>query len=264
LAYILIKKIRRLRHKAKVAKYMRLGSYQLVPYKLLACYLITGLLCTSVAFAQTHTDFYWVKGYLKLRFSERNSLHIDLEERRLINPHKENQLLIQSHYHHQLNKGMDVAAGIEYSRQNTLTSIDFVVPEYRLFQEINFFQKLSPQLEIQHRYRLEERWQHNSISAELLEGYKFATRLRYRLQATYQFTKAKVKAFNEIMVHTSKGISSNVFDQNRVYIGAEYPISSQLTTELGGMYIWQQSSNNTNASTRNIIRLSFYYTLKMK
>lgn len=99
--------------------------------------------------------------------------------------------------------------------------------EHRMFQQLILRQSWG-RLDLQHRYRLEQRW----IEQD------FRIRLRYFLAATLALNKPQMgpqtlylSTYNEIFIHTD-----NVpFDRNRLYGGLGYQIIEGLRVELGYM-----------------------------
>jgi hypothetical protein len=123
------------------------------------------------------------------------------------------------------------------------------VPEHRIFQQFITRQNIHKYF-IQHRYRLEERFLPNQQKV----------RFRYFLSVNRPVNKAKMEtgavylsAYNEVMLHAARP----VFDQNRLYGGAGYCISTALRVETG--YMVQIQENRTRPQFQLMIfnNLSF-------
>jgi ribosomal protein S26 len=65
------------------------------------------------------------------------------------------------------------------------------------------------------------------------------------------------------MINAGKNAVYNSFDQNRVYVGLQYGISSAVAVELGYMNSFQQRKTGIDYFDRNIIRLSIYHQLRI-
>ncbi len=121
--------------------------------------------------------------------------------------------------------------------------------EHRIFQQLLTRQHLG-KVNIQHRYRLEERF--------FEEDTQF--RLRYSLALQYPINQENLKkgcfylaASNEFFLN----LASPHFDRNRLYGGAGYVLSTYVRAEAGVM---RQALEKTG---RNQIMLTFFNTLPL-
>ena len=155
------------------------------------------------------------------------------------------------------------------SPQDPNATINVVVPEKRIVQEFNLSNSLSKRLTFQQRLRIDERFIHKNNGKELLDGYDFNFRFRYRLQASYRVNKLEapkatiLKLSNELMVNAGKNIIYNQFDQNRLYVGIEQGFGKGISAELGYLHWYQQRASGNQFFDRDIIRFTLNHKIKL-
>jgi hypothetical protein len=229
----------------------------------LLCILFSGL-----AFGQsttTHQSLYWIRYYNQTQLNSKYTLHIELDERRLIDPAMQFQFFAHAHLHRRFSKSIDVAAGFTYATTNSSKNPNLAVPELRPFQEINFSHPISKKIQLQFRYRLDERFIHNNNRLELQDGYNFFFRHRFRIQASITLKKYEsgrsiiAKLSDEIMLNQGSG-AANSFDQNRIYAGVEFQFNKNWSVELGYLNLYQSASGG-DYFARDIIRCTVFHRL---
>jgi hypothetical protein len=199
---------------------------------------------TTVLPAQvTNQQSYWLRFYLQETFAKKWSWHLELDERRLINPDRQLQFITHAHVHRQLGKGTEVSMGGSYSVVNQ-------VMEHRLFQEFHYSKLLGQRMIWANRFRTEQR------RIEQDEGlWQWRFRVRYRLQLGYLLGKNwGLKLSDEIMWHT------DAFDQNRIYVAIEKKFSKVFSLEIGYLKLYQFRSESAYGD-RDILRSTFYLKL---
>lgn len=223
----------------------------------------------------THQHLLWLRYYNKLNFNDRWSLSTEVEDRRYDFPDRQHQLLIpRVTLTRKLSHGWDVGAGLVYWLQSLpedgSSPVDLVRPEIRPHQEFNYKQDLGGKFQLSHRYRLEERFIHNSSGNELTPGYKFNFRFRYLFQVAYPLLQHEgsahtltLKAYDEIMLNIGSQIVRNVFDQNRAAVGLNYAFSKQFQLQTDFINWFQQRSNGDQFYSRLITRITLYHTLNL-
>jgi Protein of unknown function (DUF2490) len=219
----------------------------------------------------TTQSLYWTRYYNQLSIGKSWVWHNEIDNRTFFEKNKHHHLIMHTHLHYKVIPTADVALGFTYSRQSPHdpnSNSTLVTPEIRPFQEINLTQNLSKRLAIGQRLRIDERFIHKNNGKELIDGYDFNVRFRYRLQATVTFgdQKHRIKAFklfDEIMLNSGSTIVLNPFDQNRIYTAFELGLNKYFSTELGFMYWHQQRSTGYQFFNRNILRLTMYHRLSV-
>ncbi|ANI90329.1 hypothetical protein A9P82_14115 [Arachidicoccus ginsenosidimutans] len=240
---------------------------------LLLLMLSTGYATTLYAQKQvTHHGQYWMRYYGKYNISPKWNIDLEIDDRRFMKGSRQsNWVLPRVTFTRKLGAGWSGGAGFTYYRTSNPADPSkptaVTVPELRPHEELTYSQKIK-NLSIKQRFRLEERWTHNSTSTELMNGYSFKGRFRYQLQLTYPIVKAEtakgtlsVKASDEIMLNLGHSIVYNTFDQNRAYIALNYGIVKNLQVEVGYMDYFQERSSGTQYYHYNIARLTIYHTI---
>ncbi|UOQ72387.1 DUF2490 domain-containing protein [Hymenobacter cellulosilyticus] len=120
-------------------------------------------------------------------------------------------------------------------------------PEHRAYQQV-LLNDLQDRLQLQHRYRLEQRWIQQTEGAAPV----YVNRIRYRLQLAYPLSGpvlktggAYVAASNELFLGFGRNVEHGIFDQNRAYAGLGYQAMKSLALEIG--YQNQLASTNVGS-----------------
>lgn len=229
-----------------------------------------GLIGSKPVFSQhvfISQNTYWMRYYTRLALSTVSQLHVEAEPRRFISPNEAYQFGSHLHFRRSLNSGTQVALGLSYFRHhapNPALKKTVTVPERRLFQEVLTEQGLGNGWRLSHRYRLDERFFRNNDGTNLQDGYRFNARFRYRVQLSKSLkNKWNFKLADELMVNAGKNVQRNFFDQNRIYIGTETALSSDLSLELGYMKLLQLQANGMDFYDRNVLRLTVYHQTRL-
>lgn len=231
-------------------------------------YFLLGLFFSEVATAQsntTHQSLYWIRYYNQTQLISKYTLHVELDERRLVNPDLQFQFFSHIHLHRKISKSWDAAMGFTYARTNSNNNNSLVVSEYRPFQEVSFTVPLFLKIQGQIRYRLDERFIENHNLTELQDGYTFTLRHRFRFQLSKVVLrnesgkKLTTKLSEEIMLNSgSKAV--HTFDQNRIYIAVEFQFNKKWSTEIGYLNLYQ-SATGDEFFARDILRCTVYHRL---
>ncbi|MEZ4900699.1 MAG: DUF2490 domain-containing protein [Spirosomataceae bacterium] len=215
---------------------------------------------------------YWTRYYNQLAFNSKWSWHNELDNRRFFEHNIQHHFISHSHLHYLILPNLDLSLGVTYSRQSPqFTNLPnrLVVPEIRPFQEITLTTPFSKRLTFSQRLRIDERFIHSNNGIELLNGYEFNWRFRYRMQATVLISKIGVKypthlkLANELMINAGKNIVFNYFDQNRFYVGIEHAFSKKIAIEAGYLHWFQQRNTGNQFFNRDIFRLTLYHRIKL-
>ncbi len=142
--------------------------------------------------------------------------------------------------------------------------------EHRPWQQIQW-QNRMPSLRFTQSIRLEERFRQKLISStQLGNGYNFNYRLRYNLALNFAFAKkpfaAKTFSYtvsNDMHLNFGKQVIYNSFDQNRVFVAAQYHTDKQNFLQLGYLYIYQQAGANRYRYT-HAARLTYMHILDLR
>ena len=229
----------------------------------------------SIVHAQktvTHQDLFWIRYHNVIRFDPKIIWHNEIEERRFFEGGQHHHFIMHSRLHYKFDPRAEVGAGITYSLQSPQfpnSVSDLVVPEIRLVQEINYSTPLSKRIGLHQRFRVDERFIRTNNGMELLDGYTFNWRFRFRVMATFRLNEnveknnTILKVFDELMVNAGSSIVFNQFDQNRIYVGIEQILSKKISVELGYLKWYQQTAAGDLFFNRNIIRLTLVHNITL-
>ena len=213
-----------------------------------------------------HQSLYWLRYYNQTRLSTKYTLHVEVDERRFVNPDLQSQFFIHAHLHREISKNLDTGVGLTYANTNSNKNNTLVVPEWRPFLEVSFTQLLFKKIQGQLRYRVDERYIRNNTVLGLADGYNFILRHRFRLQFVMPLKKFEsdrslmLKVADEIMLNSTG--NANTFDQNRIYVGVEWQFCKKWSGEFGYFNLYQTASANEYFD-RDILRFTLYHRLSL-
>ena len=201
--------------------------------------------------AQTlHQQAYWGRVLVKVKLDSNWTFQAETDGRRSILPDKYLQFISHAQIHRKIRQNTEGSVGVSFAntRQNLIN-----VNEYRLFQEFYFFQELTPRIRLTHRFRTEERWFENVENGEIVAGFNFRFRWRYRPQLTLKLNeKWSLKTNTEIMYHVDK------YDQFRFSLSGEYRFNPKISLETGYLKVHQARSSG-GFTDRDILRTTLYF-----
>jgi hypothetical protein len=130
--------------------------------------------------------------------------------------------------------------------------------EQRLWQQMNLKAKYGS-IQIQHRYRLEQRW------IDTL----FRQRIRYRAQCIIPLQQSYreqgkglfLNVNDEVFLGFGKGIGKNILDQNRFIAAVGYKFDSNLNIQLGYLNQFVVKANGVQMERNHTIWTSVVYNL---
>lgn len=225
----------------------------------------------------TTQRFIWMAYNNKIRFSDRWSLNTEVEDRRYAFPDRQSELILpRIMLTRELGGGWNGGVGVAHFRQsspeNPENDIDYVRPEIRPHQELNYIHPLGEsRLTLAHRYRLEERFIHKTSQDGLEDGYNFNFRMRYRVQVSLPLTRKDsgrrplvAKAYDELMVNLGKSIMNNSFDQNRLGIALNYELGKNLQFQVDFVNIFKQRSAVYQYYNQYVQRFTLFHTIDLR
>ncbi|MDQ1096598.1 MULTISPECIES: DUF2490 domain-containing protein [Chryseobacterium] len=207
---------------------------------------VMALTATTFSFAQKNDLGAWYMYYGNNKISKKLNWQNEIQYRSFDGATDLEQLLIRTGIGYDLsedNNNILVGYGFILSQPYTDGEKQENI-EHRIFQQYITKQKFG-RFNIQHRYRLEERFMEED----------FRMRFRYYLNFTIPINNKEMipktfyaSVYNEIFLH----LDSPVFDRNRVYGALGYVISKNLRIEAGYMNQIQENKN------RGQIQIGFY------
>ena len=220
-----------------------------------------------------HQQLIWYGYYNSLKFNENYVLNSEIQERQYYNPTAQHQLVFRSNLERKLIENWNTSIGMTLFLQNPNnphSESNLTVPELRPDIGFNNKQKLSF-LTINHRYKAEARFFHDTENGKLVGGFRFSNiRLRYQLGLDFPLFKKEgkdriiLKVKDEIMFNVGNKIVKNVFDQNRIYTALNYKLNASYAVEVGYMNWFQQQKSGVDFYNREILRLSIFQNIDLK
>lgn len=209
----------------------------------------------------------WVRYYNKVSLADQWQLDTEIDTRWFVLSNRQHQwLLPRITLHYQIKEAHGVGLGAAYFLQalpqDENQMVKSIRPEIRPHQEYNLFQYLG-EVKVSHRYKIEERFFMKTSENSAAFNFRF----RYKVQTQIPLTKKErpypvsLIIFDEVMFNAGKGIVYNIFDQNRIYAGAQVKLSKHWTTEAGYMNWFQQRTSGKEFYNRHIARFSLVHTI---
>ncbi|TXH26573.1 MAG: DUF2490 domain-containing protein [Cyclobacteriaceae bacterium] len=232
------------------------------------------LLTPVLSLAQKQTEYNeqtWF-GYLsQTRLTNRSGIWLDLHFR--LNDHfvKEPAIgMARLGYIFYVNDQNRLAAGYayitQYSNSNGLPN----VPEHRLWQQFQWFEK-KKWLSIMQYVRLEERFRRKVEEGELVDEYTYTSRVRYAMAFTIPLKGEPgapktpfVFINNELMINFGSEIVNNYFDQNRFFVGLGYQFTKNLNASVGYLNVFQQLPAASTFRHVDGIRIFVFHNLDLR
>lgn len=215
----------------------------------------------------------WYGYYNKLQINQNWILNSEVQERHFYQPLVQHQLVFRTNLDRRILDDINVSLGFVVflqSPNDPESESTLMVPELRTDFGFNAKKKYK-YFNVNQRFKVEARFFHQTENNELVGGYQFSNfRMRYQLGLDIPLIKKQdaekliLKIKDEVMFNFGKNIVKNVFDQNRIYIGLNYPMNKNLAFEAGYLNWFQQRSSGTDFYNRDIIRFSVFHTINLK
>jgi Protein of unknown function (DUF2490) len=185
---------------------------------------------------------------LRMRINEKWTWHNETEYRSFTNPNRPWQSLSQSHVHYRFHEKWETVLGLAYA---AVWQGDLVVPEWRPYQDVQYFQPLNEGWQLSCRARFEERFTHRASTTELTEGFGFRFRPRMRVQLSKDFqTDWTARVSQELLFHAGDG-----FNQSQTWFSIEKQFKHEVSLDLGYLKMFSKRATG-GFFNRNMLRLS--------
>jgi hypothetical protein len=211
----------------------------------LCIYPATNLLAQKSSFGN------WLAYFGTGKINEKWSIWTEAQYRSYNFINDREQLLLRAAVIYNINPNVSLAQGYGFISGRMYDAEGAVThtTEHRIYQQLILKQQFG-RVNIQHRYRLEERFLTDD----------FRLRFRYYLSANIALNKPAIEkravylsAYNEIFLHTDRPI----FDRDRVFGGLGYAFSKDLRVEAG--VITQMQENQS----RGQFNVMVFHTFKL-
>jgi len=217
-----------------------------------------------------HQSLLWTRYYNQLTINNKWSIHSEFDNRIFLNPTEQNLYVIRMQGRYKINSEFEIGSGLTYfsvATQDPNRPQPFNIPEYRIQQDITWKQTWGNFI-LNQRFQIEERFFQKANKDELLSGFIYFWRFRYRLQGEYAFWNKndqflKTIIYDELLINGGKNTVYNTFDQNRIYVGLQYGINKNIALELGYLKSFQQRASGEDYFDRDIIRFTLFHKMNL-
>lgn len=221
----------------------------------------------------------WVTYLGNHKLTKKIGLHTEYQWRRENGFQNWQQSLLRLGVDYHLNTSFSISGGygwietFPYGKQPVLKEFT----EHRIWQQFNQKYKVETtfrNFEIQHRYRVEQRFLDTyslNNANEIIQGNTVLRhRVRYRLMFLLPINKKALEkntlflnVNNEIFVGFGKGIAKNVFDQNRFNAALGWKFSSTFMLQLGYLNQYIIKADGIKAERNHTLLISSSYNLDL-
>ncbi|MEP4534376.1 MAG: DUF2490 domain-containing protein [Cyclobacteriaceae bacterium] len=219
---------------------------------LLVAFVVFGLY-NNDGFAQqknvVHQDLFWTGYSLSKKVNDAWSVNMKVEDRRFFKNLRPHQQYIALEGARKVNDKFALTSGLLYFETifpgNPSSDFKERQPEFRPYQKVAFKTAIAPQMNFQYTFTAEERIRKSVNGTELGDHYNAYTRLRNKFvikrKLTHEGASIPVSAFvfDDYLIHFGKTVKGSWFDQNRIGLGLDYDVLSNLTIS-NSYFIWYQ------------------------
>ena len=143
--------------------------------------------------------------------------------------------------------------------------------EHRVFEQVNLKDKIG-RFELQHRYRIEQRFIEqyaiNSLGEVVQVDPVFRNRIRYRAMVMVPLSRKEMtdntlflNVNDELFVGIGEGIAKNPIDQNRFIAALGWRFNAQTNVQVGYLNQFVIKSNATDMERNHSLWISMVYNL---
>ncbi len=219
----------------------------------------------------------WVIYFGNHRLTEHFGIHTEYQWRRadFFNDWQQSLLRLGVDYYAKNNTQLTAGYGWIKSYQYGDQPIVHDLNEHRIWEQFIMKSKLC-RFDVQHRYRLEQRFIENWVKDLLTnefncEGYLFRQRVRYLCRATIPISRKEMKDntlflsfYDEVFLGFGKGIAKNILDQNRLYGAIGWKFNSNFNVQLGYLNQFVVKSDGIKSERNHTFQIGITYNLDFR
>lgn len=213
----------------------------------------------------------WLGYFNQTRFSNKWGLWTDVHYRMTDNfTGRSFQFMIRPALTYFIKDNLRVNVGYTFVQHFPGEGLKTTRTEHRPWQQIWWNQKY-PGLTTLQWIRFEQRFNEKIVNDVKLDGYNYNFRLRYNF-SFFVPLKGKeivkgtpfVALIDEVFLNFGDRIVYNTFDQNRLFAGLGYQLSSHANVQVGYMNIFQQEGSGNNYLSTHALRLFLFHSLDLR
>jgi hypothetical protein len=148
--------------------------------------------------------------------------------------------------------------------------LNTVRTEHRPWQQIWWNQKY-PGLSTLQWLRFEQRFNQRVVDDVRGDGYNYNFRIRYNIAFMIPLKGKEMAArvpfaviINELFINAGGRIVYNTFDQNRLFAGFGYNISTHLNAQFGYLNVYQQESAGNVYAVSHCLRVAVFQSIDLR
>jgi hypothetical protein len=213
---------------------------------ILGVFCLVFTLAAPVKAQEILTDHYfdtWWSNINHVQISKKWELSTETHIRRTQGLAEWQQLLIRPAINFQVNTPLKLSVGYTFIQSFPYGNQPIVVrtPENNVWEQLTLSHSVG-RLKLAHRYRLEHRFIGTPVRkghAYQIDGMHYAQRFRYRITGVLPFGKQEkgfAKFFDEAWIHLEDNLMPRAFNQNWLYLGLGYHLSSWSAIEVGYLH----------------------------
>lgn len=229
-------------------------------YLIISCVVISSTLFSQKKIVDQQNAWVTYQGNHKL--TSKLGLHTEYQWRRAdyFQHWQQSLLRIGIDYYLHPNASLTIGYGNIITYQYGDIPVNHQFNEHRIWQQFNQKNTFG-RFEIQHRYRLEQRYIDNYVKQGSLfekEGINLRNRIRYRCMIMLPLNHTSMEnntlflnVNDEVFLGFGKGIGTNILDQNRLQLALGYKFNAAFTVQAG--YLNQYLVKNAKAVSGSIL-----------
>ncbi|MGZ3941537.1 MAG: DUF2490 domain-containing protein, partial [Bacteroidia bacterium] len=186
-------------------------------------YLVVALVISSTTFSQdkktVNADMVWLGYFNSLKVNSKFSVNTDFQGRTRNN--LLSQYIARTGIVYGINSKFFFSVGFAAFFYPQAVNQNLIRNEWRPWEEIMHVDNLG-KLKINHRIRVEQRYNEIILKNNLTDDYNYTNRFRYKIDLQYPLFRSDAESHtiylllsNEVMLNTGKTVKTNYFDQNR-------------------------------------------------
>jgi hypothetical protein len=253
---------------------VRRHGQNFVPSKILVSILVL-LAISLTTSAQTKTttsrEQLWLAYFNQTRVTDKFGFWLDVQQRQTGDfVDRPFQLLLRPAVTWYAKDNFRVNLGYAFINHFPAEGNETSQPEHRIWEQVWFSQKL-PNLTMLQWLRFEQRFIRKIANDELVDGYTRANRLRYNIGLSIPLKGKELKpgtpfvsVSNELFINFGKNVVYNTFDQNRLFLGLGYQITSGMNLQGGYLNAYQQLASGNSYVVSHAVRIALFQNIDLR
>lgn len=213
----------------------------------------------------------WLGYFNQTRLTNKIGLWFDMHYRMTDNfVDRPFQVLLRPALTYFIKDNLRINVGYAFAEHFPIKGMNTPRTEHRPWQQVWWNQRPRGVTTIQ-SIRLEQRYNEKITDDTKQEGYHYNFRVRYNFSFLIPLKGQELtprssflSISDEIFLNFGDAILYNTFDQNRLFAGFGYQLTSHLNAQLGYMNVYQQEASGNKYWSTHAIRLFVYHSLDFR